>query len=58
MTEVLEDQNFNSLHRIVLGISGRDLAAEADEHPELINKVDAQGRLHYTGRLGGATWTE
>jgi ankyrin repeat protein len=52
MTEVLEDQNFNSLHRIVLGISGRDLAAEADEHPELINKVDAQGR----SALYWATW--
>lgn len=52
MTEVLEDQDFNSLHRIVLGISSRDLAAEADEHPELVNRVDAQGR----SALYWATW--
>lgn len=52
MTEVLEDQNFNSLHRIVLGISTRDLATEASEHPELINTVDAQGR----SALYWATW--
>ena len=35
---------FSSLHRIVLGLSDRDLEAELLEHPEIVNATDSIGR--------------
>ncbi|EEP82154.1 predicted protein [Uncinocarpus reesii 1704] len=40
----LDEQNLPLLHQIVLGISGRDLVQELQEHPEAVNYQDAMGR--------------
>ncbi|KAH6982274.1 ankyrin repeat-containing domain protein [Ilyonectria sp. MPI-CAGE-AT-0026] len=39
-----EEQNLPLLHRIVLGISGRDLVQELQENPGSVNDQDAMGR--------------
>lgn len=40
----LEEQNLPLLHKIILGISGRDLVQELQEHPGSVNDQDAMGR--------------
>ncbi|GKU22961.1 unnamed protein product [Fusarium langsethiae] len=40
----LEDQNFPPLHMIILGLSGKDLIQELQEHPEAVDGQDAMGR--------------
>ncbi|UKZ59996.1 uncharacterized protein TrAtP1_001284 [Trichoderma atroviride] len=40
----LEDQNMPVLHRIILGISSRDLVQELQEHPKSVDDQDAMGR--------------
>lgn len=44
MDDVVDDQDFNSLHRIVTGISNRNLVDEVAEHRKFIDAVDAKGR--------------
>jgi hypothetical protein len=39
-----EDQGFNELHRIVCGMSARDLSVHAGSHPEDVDGMDVHGR--------------
>ncbi|KAI1769395.1 ankyrin repeat-containing domain protein [Hypoxylon sp. FL1150] len=39
-----DEQEFTTLHKIVTGLSARDLEAELQEHPEDIDKRDGLGR--------------
>ena len=49
----IENQGFTELHRIVCGISARDLSAHAGSHPEDISSLDVDGRspLWYASRI-------
>ena len=42
--EWIDEQNFPPLHKIVTGLSGRDLEDELMHNPENVNDVDALGR--------------
>jgi ankyrin repeat protein len=44
LEELLDERKLTSIHRIVLGMTTRDLKAEILEHPELVNIPDARGR--------------
>ncbi|XXG95069.1 hypothetical protein Hte_001329 [Hypoxylon texense] len=39
-----DEQEFTTLHKIVTGLSAKDLETELQEHPEDIDKVDGLGR--------------
>jgi ankyrin repeat protein len=43
-SDFVDDQNYTGLHRIVLGLSMRDLEKELYLHPDDINTTDAMGR--------------
>ncbi|KIV87290.1 hypothetical protein PV11_02845 [Exophiala sideris] len=42
--EMIDEREFCSVHRIVLGLSKQDLETELMEHPELINTPDVLGK--------------
>ncbi|KAL9084863.1 MAG: hypothetical protein Q9159_004984 [Coniocarpon cinnabarinum] len=42
--DFIDDQNYTSLHKIVLGLLFRNLEEELQIHPELLNVSDAMGR--------------
>lgn len=42
--EFIDEQNYTILHRIVLGLSLRDLHETIRENPDLLNQPDAMGR--------------
>ncbi|KAL6714009.1 hypothetical protein ACLMJK_008503 [Lecanora helva] len=42
--DAIDDQDFTSLHRIIIGLSRRDLSEEVEEHPNLVDTVDSKGR--------------
>ena len=44
INETLEEQDFTSVHRIILGRSSRSLADELETHPDLIDRPDSLGR--------------
>lgn len=56
--EVCEELGFSELHKIVCGFSIRDLDAEAQLHPELLDITDACGLspLHFASRFGRADY--
>lgn len=56
--EVCEELGFSELHKIVWGFSIRDLDAEAQLHPELLDMTDAGGLspLHSASRFGRADY--
>ena len=54
IVDILDDAELTSLHRIMLGLSPRDLAEELEEHLELVNVTDVNGQTP----LYWAVWRE
>jgi ankyrin repeat protein len=44
LEDIIDDQDFTSLHRIILGLTSRNLKEEIQEHPEIINAADTMSR--------------
>ncbi|KAL9080470.1 MAG: hypothetical protein Q9157_000784 [Trypethelium eluteriae] len=44
MDDFTEEQNFTTLHKIVLGLSAASLEQEAQAHPDEVDATDAKGR--------------
>lgn len=60
LEDIIDDQDFTSLHRIILGLTSRNLKEELQEHPEIVNATDTVGRtpLWWATYIGDVTSSE
>jgi ankyrin repeat protein len=60
LEHIIDDQDFTSLHRIILGLTSRNLTEEIQEHPEIVNVTDTMSRtpLWWATYTGDVTSSE
>jgi ankyrin repeat protein len=60
LEDIIDDQDFTSLHRIILGLTCRNLKEEIQEHPEIINATDTMSRtpLWWATHIGDVVSSE
>lgn len=60
LEDIIDDQDFTSLHRIILGLTSRNLKEEIQEHPEIINATDTMSRtpLWWATHIGDVVSSE
>jgi ankyrin repeat protein len=60
LEDIIDDQDFTSLHRIILGLTSRNLKEEIQEHPEIVNTTDTMSRtpLWWATHIGDVVSSE